>query len=398
MQRLGLEAIPNELLRVIFVEACTAVDKEELSALDMRACRWTIGQVCGLWREIALSCPQMWDDLEVMVSSSSRDGNRLMFQARCGKRLLPSKSADILQEHLSRSRNSSISVKMHCSAVYSEIDERKGAELFRLVGGYSEKWKDASLKMQEKSMNQALFTQVNGRLSRLEKLSWDPLPYPLPNTIVAPCLRDIDIGQASITRSFPQWAQLQRILSNYPWHDDLRALQQCHHLHQLRLLNLRSQTVQPELIFAHLRVLTCTPSALKVFLELPSLEELHLYDHDPNLAATIAFIQRLSPRLTSFTFPTSYKSSDLECYIAIDILKMLPGLKTLNILRFEGHGTKIIKYLTVDSNHLDDAVLPELQHIKLETPDVEKICSSIKMIESRFFVLGLKSVEWWKDV
>ncbi|KAJ7579910.1 hypothetical protein C8J56DRAFT_1169698 [Mycena floridula] len=405
-----IETLPNEVLGLIFVESCELYEQ----ALDAKSFPWIAGKVCRRWREIALSFSPLWNQLDLRLSTNAAGVTTTGLYGRGHQ--LRSSSAEILQECLRRSKNSSLKIQIS----YVARDREKSSavsDLLLLVGAHSERWKSAVVWVQVSSFAWSLFRQVHNHLPRLEMLHWQGLPHPLAKTIVAPSLWKMNLTELSCTRSFPQWSQLKQITldTSYglaPPSDqlssiihDLRTLQASHQLVRLELNSsstLDSHLQHAEFQFNHLRVLRCRPSMSKVFLKLPALEELDLSPGlTSGLASFPAFLHRTAPKLTSLTLPTLIGDESFS-RSAIDGLNMLPSLTILRMRQpyldscashtlfgriqsvFWQQGKNshaIIDYLRVDPDHLDQAPVPNLQHLSLWG---NFIPGFLDMVESRF--------------
>ncbi|KAJ7596393.1 hypothetical protein C8J56DRAFT_1021015 [Mycena floridula] len=397
-----IEKLPNELLQTIFWEATSSKNWWDPCPLDLRAFPWVAGQVSRRWRGLALSFPQMWSDVKLRMMGGIRETGDASCCTGELRIALSSKAPEILEEYLLRSKNSSITVHIRSSNFSVSRSLASTHKVLEVLGGHSERWKSATVNIDNVSTQTLVFTQVNGRIPRLEKFYWchEPLKSnPLPSAIVAPRLRELSLGEIPCTQSFPQWAQLQRIGLHNPTIEDLRVFQESHQLNHLHITgHFRDSPAQPDLKFSHLRILDCHPSMLKTFKELPALRELHpMGDGQEQLMTTKLFIQRLSLRLIAFTFPWS--TSD-DSSIVVDILRILPGLQTLNMQYLSGVMWKAaMDYLELDPERLDDLHLPELEHVEILTRRKPEIHHCIAMIESRFSVQSdfprLKSIAWY---
>ncbi|KAJ7579887.1 hypothetical protein C8J56DRAFT_897154 [Mycena floridula] len=227
--------------------------------------------------------------------------------------------------------------------------------------GVSEQWKDVRLNILNLHLSQPLFDQVNGRLSGLENLIWCYFPRdPSSVTVVAPILRDMTLPDILSTQAFPQWSQLKRIgLAHSSFRtifSDLYIFQQSQQLEEIFLHYTYIEILpQPQLKFRHLRILSCAPDVLNIFLELPALQVLKLKNED-------AFLRRTARQLVSLTLP-SLLSSNSSTFI--EAVNMLPGLKILDMSKIARDDTwqALVQHLSVDPQHPDQAVLPNLEHL-----------------------------------
>ncbi|KAJ7596409.1 hypothetical protein C8J56DRAFT_287416 [Mycena floridula] len=383
----AIEILPTEILQAIFLEACKQAELEkplQCNVLHMRTVRWVIGQVSRRWRHVALGFPQMWDQLGlILVGDGYKDA---IFRAveREGPTHFGSKSADILREHLLRAGNAPLTVILHINPVAADIQQ--AANLLALIGASSDRWKSATMKIENESLSRGFLTQVNGHLSRLEMLKWNSRSFPTGIVMVAPSLHDLRIeGAPEYTHSFLHWKQLQKITLFEPMLDELRVLQRS----QLQDLYLHDdyhlQSSSPELKFDHLRVLHCPPSALNAFLDLPALESLILARKVWDSWMPVqTFIERSSHSLQRLDLlGTGYEFHDVDNRSIIAALNKLPGLQQLHI--DISRDESLVRYLTVDPESLEPGrvLLPNLQHMAIRLCDGADIDHCIEMIESR---------------
>ncbi|KAJ7596388.1 hypothetical protein C8J56DRAFT_882143 [Mycena floridula] len=237
-------------------------------------------------------------------------GARLLcFVHKCGCAGLESKGQDLR-------------AKVQCVTILEEdgtADDPKVTQLITLLGTYSEQWKSASVMVQNRATSKALYIQHRS----------------------------------------------QKTLG------DLWALQGCRQLQNLCVHSYDHETaLEPELKFANLRVLSCTSSALGLFLELPVLEELDVNTGD---------------------------KYEFDFNIIIDLPKMMLGLQRLDMHNlFRDPMDKLVEYLTVDPNR-DAIPLPKLQHIRIRTCKEEETYPFLELVESHFPAQSLQSIDWTAD-
>ncbi|KAJ7596387.1 hypothetical protein C8J56DRAFT_917331 [Mycena floridula] len=368
-----IQAMPPELLRIIFLEACKTLYGP--SALDMRTFPWVAGEVCHRWREMVLELPQMWNNLKLIIRPRIP---------------LPSNSAHILHEHLLRTKYSPLTVDI----VYpNESYDPNVPKVLTVICARSEQWRSASLVIHYTILAE-FFSRINGHLSRLETLRWSGLPY--LGFIVAPNLRNLDLQIASCTHWFPQWAQLQRItLHDTLAFSELEVLQASDQLQELHLIAQFFFFSPPTIKLSNLRVLKCFPMHLDLFLELPKLAELDLTGTRDDLMSTTAFIQRISPRLISLKLP--FLADDYDPSVIVDIFNMSPVLERLNMRCLAGAmWNAAMDFLEIHPEQLDESVhLLELKHIDVWSRTEVETYRCIEMIESRFSnSRRFKSINW----
>ncbi|KAJ7585703.1 hypothetical protein C8J56DRAFT_1087792 [Mycena floridula] len=415
-----IETLSREVLELVFLECCQNTFP---SALNMKTFSWVSGQVCSYWRQIALSLPPMWNKVYLAISQDSEGRTQVLYDHHRNahymdhhsdddhdddKPSLSQYSATILQERLLRCGGLPVSVTIDYFVQYSNKEPTAEViTLVSLIGAHSKQWEVAKLHIRNTYLTGLLFNRVNGHLPQLGRLEWFDLPRTLPNAIVAPRLRSLDVRYGlSSTQSFPQWSQLTEVDIDAAHFGqaliDLRLLQTSENLRRLNLRSSFSCPVQHErLKFNQLRVLSnCFPATLDVFLELSALEALYFQIHAGIIVTLPASIKRLSfHSLKSLSLP--YIRSDKDVRIIIDVLNMLARLQTV-ALAYTPRKLAIIlfNHLTVDSSQLEATPLPNLQHLCMNINNLKSIGdlpSFIELVESRFSVdyefPRLKSVE-----
>ncbi|KAJ7585748.1 hypothetical protein C8J56DRAFT_892433 [Mycena floridula] len=267
------------------------------SAFDLTAFSWASGQVCCFWRQLALSLPQMWNTLNVKISSvntvvyfyrdpdSDDDDDHYVIMCGwdCTWANVSKYSVAIIQEHIHRSQESLLSIlicySIRSSAVLDADFLAEVEELFSIIGNHSEQWKTACLSINDASLTRDLFNQINGCLSHLEKLEWGHLT-PLGNVLVAPKLCNVVVCGPDLVPVLP-WAQVTELnweqgIYGMTFTGYLSTLQRAEKLERLTFFHCLWKPVQHTLSFNHLHVLVCGISALDMFLELPALTVLEL--------------------------------------------------------------------------------------------------------------------------
>ncbi|KAJ7579855.1 hypothetical protein C8J56DRAFT_1058881 [Mycena floridula] len=411
-----IDRLATEILELIFLEAgkswCRvsgrdmklrwsekSKNEEELRcspALDMKSFPWVAGQVSSRWRQIALCFPEMWSQVWLELPRLSQRPMPMKCGIRGPEMLWSPSYAQILEEHLLRAKNFPLQVTIIVdfqflhpeSLIYKAIPK-----LLSIIGAHSEKWKDAFLFIENETMTQALFNQVNGHVPSLEIWKLYKLFHPITN-IVAPSLREFVIRGTSCIQAFPQWAQLERITihrdsaSNEEIFGELSVLQGSEQLQELDIRQTGFNHPSADLKFDHLRLLRCYPWSLDVFHKLPALTSLQVY---PTLGENLSgFIKRASPlALTTLILPPLPASSDTSGFK--EILNMLPMLQELTMDRVAKSDTwfALMAFMRADLNSLDRTPIPRLQHLSVNYTSYggdfwEGILPWINMVESRF--------------
>ncbi|KAJ7578683.1 hypothetical protein C8J56DRAFT_1170423, partial [Mycena floridula] len=127
-----IEELPNEILQLIFLEARESFSYESC-ALDISSFRWAAGRVSCRWRQLSLSCPEMWNYVNVAIRFTLI-ADRMVLREADTTAPLPSRSLEILEEHLLRARDSTISVSLQIDKRLR--DRRKIEKLVGFVGSF----------------------------------------------------------------------------------------------------------------------------------------------------------------------------------------------------------------------------------------------------------------------
>ncbi|KAJ7575726.1 hypothetical protein C8J56DRAFT_900696 [Mycena floridula] len=338
-------------------------------ALDMKSFPWVAGQVSSRWRQIALCFPEMWSQVWLELPRWSQRPMPMKCGIRGPEMPWSPSYAQILEERLLRAKNFPLQVTI---IVYFELLHRESLsykaipKLLSIIGAHSEKWKDVFLFINNETMTQALFNQVNGHVPSLE--IWKLYKFHPITNIVAPSLREFAIRGASCIQAFPQWSQLKRITihrdsaSNEEIFEELSVLQGSEQLLELDIQQTGFNHPSADLKFDHLRLLRCFPSSL----------------------------DRASPlALTTLILPPLPASSDASGFK--EILNMLPMLQELTMDRVLKSDTwfALMVFMRADLISLDRTPIPHLQHLSVNYTSYggdfwEGILPWINMVESRF--------------
>ncbi|KAJ7584644.1 hypothetical protein C8J56DRAFT_1090481, partial [Mycena floridula] len=428
-----IERLPIELLELIFIATCKI--RPSPSVLDVKSFPWVAGQVCTRWRLVALRLPEIWSHIDLHFKTIREEGlgtrglvSRLVRRTWNGGEgsevrfdgdewhKLPKSSAEIIKEYHFRSRSIPLTISITVVCAHDSGHPKVIANLLDIIGAHSEKWKSAFLSINSRLLTQSLFSQVNGQLSCLEKLTWHD--YPPAIHIVAPKIVALDVPGRSITECLPSWAQLQQITVNSL--RDLRLLQGSQQLQHLHLGEKPLPGTDPELTFNHLRSLSCYPTSLDAFLELPALEvlKLHPMKLESNSSRLIRpsslpnslpeFVRRITPQLKELDLPGFRTKKD--SIIVIEALEMLPNLQILKLgasAHTIGAYSSLLKYMTIHEIYPDQSPLLHLQHLRISPIYESEMWVFLDMIQSRFSTKydfpRLKSVQfremdttlWW---
>ncbi|KAJ7047988.1 hypothetical protein C8F01DRAFT_450307, partial [Mycena amicta] len=159
--------LPNELLQHIFTLALEPAHETTLPTSTPLA--WPVLQVCGHWREIALSLPQLWST--VVVSTGSID----------------IRHQNLLQLQLERSRNAPLDIVLRMTYKYHWQDSDFDGGLhgiLKLLAAVCFRWQSIHISIDVDYRLPASFTAIDtlpvleevtfsgGAVSRLDRLGW----------------------------------------------------------------------------------------------------------------------------------------------------------------------------------------------------------------------------------
>lgn len=247
--------LPTEILTEIF--ACS-LRLEDYDTLDTSQGPWRLGQVCSRWRTI-MTYDRFWSAIRIEINSAYLNINAI----------------PVLEEWLSRSRDSALSIEFHHPDSTIEV----GQSILDTLLFHSRRWRSAQLNMM---LDMFLWLmQAKGHFPSLEKLLINRLDRGPMQTIAAfedaPKLRDVTIQnmQSIFTFVHIPWSQLT--------HYDAVEWSSEDHLEILsRTVNLAECTLYAEthvslsenlthVTLPHLTKLTWNGGGLSQRLTLPSL-------------------------------------------------------------------------------------------------------------------------------
>ncbi|KAJ7609117.1 hypothetical protein FB45DRAFT_1067140 [Roridomyces roridus] len=147
-----LRRMPPEVLVQIFLRTLPPFDDSNGDASDARGSPWTLAQVSGRWREIALSTPSLWSTLRVFAHDPD------------------SEHSDMLQAQLRRSGMRNLDIQFFG---YENDNTTEQVKLFDLLSEHSARWE--TLYIQLSSALVPRLAQLRGRLPSLQRLwlQWD---------------------------------------------------------------------------------------------------------------------------------------------------------------------------------------------------------------------------------
>jgi F-box-like len=214
--------LPPEILGEIFLESCTSPQNNDITDVNGTQ-SMVLASVCGRWREVALSTPELWSKFHFIP----QDIDLTHF-------LVP------LKLHLERSGNFPLTFIIidEISLFVDKYDNLALYSLLDLIFGHAHHWGDATI-----------FLNYNVYRQKLEEVEAFPvlhtfraheLPYLTTNTFLrAPNLRHLEFTQSHV---FPSGMELpwSQIVSVSIYHGLTNILEILHYATQLQHLKIYS--------------------------------------------------------------------------------------------------------------------------------------------------------------
>ncbi|KAJ7609115.1 hypothetical protein FB45DRAFT_1039272 [Roridomyces roridus] len=205
-----LRRMPPEVLVQIFLRTLPSFQESNGDASDARESPWTLAQVSGRWREIALSTPSLWSTVRVIHHDHPIHSRMLSTQLqRCGTR--------------------NLDVQFHG---YEDGDSTQQLKLFDLLSKHSARWE--TLYIQLSSTLIPRLAQLRGRLPSLRRLwlQWDSEQSQVGVDSIT-CFKTVpslvDVGVNNESRFIPIYVPAHQ-LTSYDLHGPCKM-----HLHVLKL-------------------------------------------------------------------------------------------------------------------------------------------------------------------
>ncbi|KAJ7888851.1 hypothetical protein B0H13DRAFT_2041980 [Mycena leptocephala] len=192
-----LRKLPNDLLVEIFL-----LCREEFGYVELRHDpRWMITRVCGTWREVAVSTPRLWVEIEVFPWSRRYTSDRCLLL--------------LLSQQIQWSGALPLSLQWDLSSEFSRPTRRSILDLFLSV---AHRWQDANLAIRPD--DHAHLSQFSGSFPLLRKLElMTDLGSPGRIFLACPLLQHLKIPSSPFSArfEFPS-AQLRicHFLGSYP--------------------------------------------------------------------------------------------------------------------------------------------------------------------------------------
>ncbi|KAJ6476720.1 hypothetical protein C8R47DRAFT_657677 [Mycena vitilis] len=312
-----IRRLPPEIVQEIF--SWTLPRTRRVAGNAPTEAPWYLGQISGIWREIALGLSSLWNAITLV---HNKDFSCV--------RALP-----LVQTQLIRSTNAPLHVDFEWT-----MEERDASVLLAYLSLHSDRWGSFRLICSNSNALLELMQPAQGQLARLDILEIedsgreeDDASASSALFSIAPNLRQVLLTNASFNRFSPPLQIPWQQLTHYRGVDTVEQL--------LHILQAASSLVDGALGFTHneqeqipdgpiidipnLRRLFTERGEFLARLAAPQLESLSC---DP-VRETILFVQRSSCRLTTLVMADTSPSFAMTSEAVILLLQHTPVLKNL---------------------------------------------------------------------
>ncbi|KAK0449759.1 uncharacterized protein EV420DRAFT_763521 [Desarmillaria tabescens] len=394
-----IRRLPSDVLRSVFREIQISQwqkagksKQKDGEALDFSQGPWVLSRVCGAWRDIALSYPQLWSHIRLDFSPP------YTMDPPGEHRRPPRHTIDALKAmiHLS---------KQHPLDIVFNLD-RKGdkdiaVQVFYMILKESCRWR--SLRLRTSPVFLELFKMVRGKIPCLESCTLDTLDMlesdraDLPEDTrsifaEAPRLQNVTLCGTHGLGSFmfpPHITHLAACTNNVANLGVYQSLVECHL--EIDPRNDQDISLPLNIHLPNVRYLFLSSLRVLAHLCLPSLKNLTVDRVDSNLGANTRdvqivnnFIRRSRCSLSRLVFHSSNANDQIFIRESLLFMNTLVSLEILFVWDIE------------DTFHALAPVgfLPNLQHLRLFCYDVPSSQDSlIAMISSRS--QNLRSIQFY---
>ncbi|KAK0452605.1 hypothetical protein EV421DRAFT_2031170 [Armillaria borealis] len=363
--------LPSDVLRSVFRETQPRQSRQSMlmngwPIIKLMQDPLTLGQVCGFWRDIVISSPELWSHINITFPNlrlGADDPSPCNFQT-------------VLKTILSLSGQVALDIQFRSNG---DTSSGEAIEAFSLLLGERHRWKSASLKLPLDLLEQ--LRASSGKLPCLESLTLMTPRLPRHSRTVppgdvsdvfidAPSLRKVKLHDFIGLGSFAFPCQITHLATSFTAVHDLHTLSLLEELH-LEERHDGDIDFFPHITFPKVRRLSVSSPKLLRHLCLPSLEDL-TFDNcgaivtharvDVAAATLTDFIRSSRCSLTSLATMTSI------VYAPNFIQETLPMLESLTSLEFQ------IDNILQDSFYhtlMSPVLLPNLQHLIMRLPPPE---------------------------
>lgn len=378
-----IRRLPPEILRLVFnfaAEGCAV----HYPPPQRHSMPWTLGYVCSYWREVMLSLPQPWAELDIdlfPLNNYLADGISFMAKLHSAEQFLKC--------CLQRSGNELLKFSLR----------GKGADaatrsILTILVEHAERWQEAYLEFDIYDFLSTL-SPVMHRLGNLSSLSIFSYQRPVPVPIVSPFDDAPKLTKLSISGAHNPFYTL--IL---PWHQITHLTSKSNSFQQgefieimRRTQNLTSFHTDSErilevasshaVLLPHLKKLSVINKGSYIakvfqFLIIPNLEELCIQATTPFLGdQTVPMIRQSKCNPTHLTFQSSLLTTSFweENLGVVLLLSSMRSITHLNITVIHS-SNDIMSRLFLRRAHGPNNFLPELSSISVD----DRLCLSAEKV------------------
>ncbi|KAJ7611752.1 hypothetical protein FB45DRAFT_1119124 [Roridomyces roridus] len=318
-----IRRLPTELLSEIFSFASRLFTRRSIlvNEAEEECAPWILGQVCRVWRELALHSPFLW--------------RRIALRIRPG--YLTERALSMFEAQVIRSGTATLDIDLRW-----QDNPATGMALLDLLISHSQRW--AAFRMKIESGGAGILPRlryIHGRIPQLKKFGFSDLTRKYGEDqeehflSQAPCLREITLTPRKFVPSEPSgstprfhvpWNQITHFSGTFSAKVHLAILAVARNLVDCNLV-VRNPLPPPHSTFVvspRLRRLCISgDSCVLDHITAPSLEELTLHGDDLLIQGLPPLIDRSSCRLTKLVF------DGYPLDLSTDLFRSLPCLKYL---------------------------------------------------------------------
>ena len=389
-----IKKVPGEVMSIIF-ECCvlpfapeTFMDVDELRPRYRRpvAPPLVLSQVCRSWRDLALSLPKLWSNIEACITQGPYMGISSFVHSA-------EKQTNIVAHYVKHSKSCPLACKVQIEASQEALLTCQNTikQLLGLLAAQSNRWRSMTLSFPgEDTPISPILESIQGDLTCLrflkisrEKRARMPFvlfpagaPVPLDHSPMllgnAPMLVGLHFYGTSFSPSVVRWTQLKDLSIDQPIDYRIDAISNCKNLEKLSLaFSFLSQDISSTTLitFPKLQILavhacgnTAALNSLLASFTVPQLRMLSITTSDHTREVQLApFLHRLSRPLEALEIDIS----SVDPIILVEWLRLVPSLRELSF------GIRSI-------------LTHEMTHSLAPNGDEEFICPSLIRLRANF--------------
>lgn len=375
--------VPREAMSIIF-ECCLFPFAPETFRDELRlrlgyrnpiAPPLVLSRVCRSWRDLALSLPKLWSNIEVYITQGPYMG---ISAFACSAK----KQTDMVTHWVKHSKSHQLDCKVKIEASQNALLACQNTirRLLDLLAAQSNRWRSMTLRFPSYNIPiSTILESIRGDLTYVRFLKIDREMESLPMLLVdnspmllgnAPMLAGLHLHHIRLSESVVPWTQLTDLSMDQPIDYTIGVISNCKNLEKLSLtVSFSGQLIDNALItLSKLQILSVRGNltALNSLLASFTVPQLHMFSASaPGYASEIAqlapFLQRLSYPLDALEIDIS----NVDLVILVGWLQLVPSLRALSF------GTRCV-------------LTHEICHSLAPNEDKEFICPSLTHLRARF--------------